>query len=79
MSVKDDVDSYLETIDRLEADVHATDPGAYGTSIAISLKRIADVLEKREARDAADRAAGIFVYHVSARERGPAGVKVTKP
>jgi hypothetical protein len=38
------VDAYLQTVSRLEPDISMTDPGAYGTSMAISLKRIADQL-----------------------------------
>jgi len=42
--------SYLATIERLEPDIHPIDPGAFYASAAISLKRIADLLEAREAR-----------------------------
>lgn len=43
---KDQINGYLETISRFEPKIHMTDPGAYGTSIAISLKRIGDSLEQ---------------------------------
>jgi predicted glycosyltransferase len=39
------VDAYLATVERFEPDIAMTDSGAYGTSIAVSLKRIADYLE----------------------------------
>jgi hypothetical protein len=39
-------DVYLETIARLEPDIAMIDPGAFYASAAISLKRIADVLER---------------------------------
>ena len=37
-------DTYGKTVDRLEPDIAMIDAGAGWTSIAISLKRIADVL-----------------------------------
>lgn len=37
---------YLETVDRLEPDIAMIDVGAFNASAAISLKRIADALEK---------------------------------
>jgi hypothetical protein len=40
-----DVDVYMDTVNRFEPDIHPTDIAAHGTSIAISLKRIADILE----------------------------------
>lgn len=39
-------DAYRETIDRIEPDVAAIDASAFYASAAISLKRIADALEK---------------------------------
>lgn len=39
------VDAYLKTIERLEPDITLIDKDAALASIAISLKRIADVLE----------------------------------
>lgn len=58
MPGKERVDSYLNTIDRLEPDIAMIDPGAYYASAAISLKRIADVLEvmhkRRELTNLAD-------------------------
>ncbi len=39
-------DAYLNTISRLEPDIAMIDPGAFSASAAISLKRIADSLEK---------------------------------
>lgn len=41
------VDAYLETIKRLEPDISVCDRDATLTSIAISLKRIADLLENK--------------------------------
>lgn len=38
-------DEYLETVNRLEQNIHMVDAGAYYASAAISLKRIADSLE----------------------------------
>jgi hypothetical protein len=38
-------EEYLETIKRIEPDIHMIDPGAFYASVAISLKRIADALE----------------------------------
>jgi len=43
---KERVEGYLETVARLEPDIHMIDPGAFHSSAAISLKRIADALEK---------------------------------
>jgi hypothetical protein len=43
---KERVEGYLGTVNRLEPDIHMIDPGAFYASAAISLKRIADVLEK---------------------------------
>lgn len=37
---------YLETVNRLEPEIHPIDTGAYNASAAISLKRIADSLER---------------------------------
>lgn len=45
-STKDNVDAYIDTISRFEPDLAHTDASAYGGSIAISLKRIADALDK---------------------------------
>ena len=39
------VDAYLETVKRLEPDISMVDRDATLTSIAISLKRIADTLD----------------------------------
>lgn len=39
-------DEYAETVERLEPEITMIDPGAYYASAAISLKRIADALEK---------------------------------
>lgn len=38
-------EEYLETVNRLEPDIHMIDAGAFFASAAISLKRIADSLE----------------------------------
>jgi hypothetical protein len=38
-------DPYLDTLDRMEPDIAAVDIAAAAASIAISLKRLADVLE----------------------------------
>lgn len=40
------VDAYLDTVRRLEPEISPVDPGAYYASAAISLKRIADALER---------------------------------
>lgn len=42
------VDEYLETINRLEPNISHIDASAFYASAAISLKRIADVLESFE-------------------------------
>lgn len=42
--MSDKVDAYLHTVGQLEPDLHPVDQEAALTSIAISLKRIADVL-----------------------------------
>jgi hypothetical protein len=44
-------DAYLDTIERLEPDIAMIDAGAAYASIAISLKRIADALEKIAKRE----------------------------
>lgn len=41
----DNLSTYLKTVERLEPNIHMIDVGAGLASIAISLKRIADVLE----------------------------------
>lgn len=40
------VAAYLTTVDKLEPDIHPVDQDGALTSIAISMKRIADALEK---------------------------------
>lgn len=40
------VDAYIATVDRLEPDIAPIDAAAFYASAAVSLKRIADVLEK---------------------------------
>ena len=44
-AAKDRVDGYIATINRLEPDISPTDQSAWGTSLAISLNRIADQTE----------------------------------
>lgn len=39
------IDSYLNTVERMEPNIHHVDVSGASASIAISLKRIADVLE----------------------------------
>ncbi len=39
------IDTYLETIERLEPEIAVIDTGAFNASAAISLKRIADAME----------------------------------
>lgn len=39
------VELYIQTVERLEKEIHPIDAGAYYASAAISLKRIADSLE----------------------------------
>lgn len=53
-ALKDRVDGYMATIERLEPEIHAIDAAAAYASIAISLKRIADSFDKlgRSAKDA---------------------------
>lgn len=46
MGEKERVDAYLETVERIEPDIAMMDRDATLTSIAISLKRIADVLNE---------------------------------
>jgi methanogenic corrinoid protein MtbC1 len=50
-STLDMPDTYLATVKRLEPDINILDSDATLTSIAISLKRIADVLEAWKIRD----------------------------
>lgn len=45
MPVPDAHEGYLDTIERMEPDLHMVDRDAALASIAISLKRIADALE----------------------------------
>lgn len=42
------VDGYTSTVLRFEPNIWATDPAAYGTSAAISLRRIADGFDRLE-------------------------------
>lgn len=41
-----DGDAYMETVERLEPDIHPVDASAFYASAAISLKRIADNSDK---------------------------------
>lgn len=45
MAEQERVDAYLNTVNRLEPNIHPIDDGAFLSSAAISLKRIADALE----------------------------------
>jgi hypothetical protein len=47
MPDEQDTSAYLKTVDRLEPDMAVIDSDAALTSIAISLKRIAHILESR--------------------------------
>lgn len=60
--MKRDVEGYTNTLDRMEPDIHHIDASAFYASAAISLKRIADVLE-RLPLDKPDRL-GAFVARV---------------
>lgn len=40
--------AYLDTVGKLEPEIHPIDAGAFYASAAISLKRIADTLEKTQ-------------------------------
>jgi len=46
MATPDDVDGYLNTVKRMEPDLHMVDMAGAAASISISLKRIADALDK---------------------------------
>lgn len=46
--LKRDVDAYQETVERMEPGIHMIDAGAAYASVAISLKRQADAMEKIE-------------------------------
>lgn len=48
---KERVEGYLETVARLEPDIHHIDASAFYASAAISLKRIADGMELRALGD----------------------------
>jgi hypothetical protein len=50
MAEKERVDSYLDTIGRLEPDITMIDASAFYASAAISLKRIADYLQPETVR-----------------------------
>lgn len=50
-------DAYLKTVERLEPEITPIDTPAALASIAISLKRIADLLEKEEQRKVGAKAA----------------------
>ncbi len=56
-------DYYQETLELIEPDLAMVDPGTYYASAAVSLKRIADVLERLErkinAQSPANDASGI--------------------
>ena len=43
---KERVDGYLQTIHRLEPDIHPVDASAFYASASISLKRLADTTSK---------------------------------
>ena len=57
--------TFLDTVDRLEPEIHVIDSGAGFASIAISLKRIADVLEwvKAQAEAAIAKEADADAHH----------------
>lgn len=44
--MKDDTTVYLETVSRLEPEIHPIDAAAAYASVSISLKRIADALDE---------------------------------
>lgn len=44
---KERVEGYLDMVERLEPNIHPIDASAFYASAAISLKRIADMLEKK--------------------------------
>lgn len=52
MAEKERMDAYLRTVERLEPDISMIDRDAALASIAISLKRIADVLYRVTDQDA---------------------------
>jgi hypothetical protein len=66
---KTDGDEYLATVARLEPDIAFIDACAYYASAAISLKRIADVLEASEKRKAEYHARP---FQMSAEDTGDA-------
>lgn len=55
---KDRVDAYMQTVARLEPEIAHTDQSAWGTSIAVSLKRIADHMCGAEQRRVSATAEG---------------------
>lgn len=55
-----DVEGYDQTVDRLEKNIWPTDPSAYGTSSAISLRRIADALEEKSNNLQAEKTAAMM-------------------
>lgn len=52
----DSLDAYIDTVNRLEPDITPIDTTAALASIAISLKRIADVLENNESANQLEEA-----------------------
>ena len=44
--MRDDPNAYLDTLNRMEPDIHPVDASAFYASAAISLRRIADSLER---------------------------------
>lgn len=63
--MKEDPYVYQETIERLEPDIAMIDDGSFNASAAISLKRIADSLERLETAIKGDKIHGSAIDQLS--------------
>lgn len=60
---KNNVEGYTATIESIEPDINPIDAGAFYASAAISLKRIADHLDKIPTTDDTDEAAQVIANY----------------
>jgi hypothetical protein len=70
---KNDSEAYLATVDSLEPNIKMIDAGAFYASAAISLKRIADTIDKQPTTDDIEEVAQIISNYF---EITSAGLKI---
>lgn len=75
-TAKDDSAGYLATIKSIEPNIHAIDAGAFYASAAISLKRIADHLEKVPTTDDTQEASEIIGKYLDCTNGSLVGLNI---